>query len=236
MAILTKQSTDPVWLKNAFEDLGIKELSGRKHNARVVEMFHTSGFPSINDDETAWCAAAMGAWLIEGGYKASGSLMARSYSKYGKDYTSYKRLPRGTIVVFSRGGKNAPTGHVAICLEDNGTTITHIGGNQSNSVNISRTPKANLVAARWPNTASNSGTIQSIGGSTTALMASEGMDKASEAIAASPDVISETVGMAQPHVERLGEILQWAMYASISLGIGLAIYAAYRHYKNTVVA
>lgn len=85
MAILTKQTSDPQWLQNAFDDLGLKELPGKKHNARVVEMFHTAGYPSINDDETAWCAAAMNTWLIEADYKGSGSLMARSFSKYGKD-------------------------------------------------------------------------------------------------------------------------------------------------------
>lgn len=233
-AITYKLDSDPVWLKNAFDDLGIKELSGSKHNKRVLEMFQTAGHPEVKNDETAWCSAAMNTWFVEGGLKGTGSLMARSWRTWGKELPLNKKAPRGAVVVFWRGSKNAPTGHVALVLEDDGTYITHIGGNQSDSVNVSRTLKSKALAFRWPNTAGNSKTIQAIGGSSAALISSDGFNKASTTVSDNSDSISNALSVAQPYVEQLGTMLHWATYVSIALGIFLAGWAAYRHYKNNI--
>lgn len=143
--------SDPPWLKAAFKDLGLREIAGTKHNLRVVEMFRKAGHPSVSNDETAWCAAAMGCWLVEGGSKGSGSLMARSYLKYGRALDASKKLPRGAIAVWPRGAP--PSGHVNIVIGDDGTTLTCIGGNQSpapGTVSISKEKKSRLLGARWP--------------------------------------------------------------------------------------
>lgn len=141
---------DPPWLKRAFSDLGVADIAGPRHNARVLEMYRKAGHPEIHDDETAWCAAAVGCWLAESGLSNSGSLMARSYSNYGVKVNKQK-LPRGTIAVWPRGAP--PSGHVNIVLEDDGTYLTCIGGNQSpgtGTVSVSRERKAHLVSASWP--------------------------------------------------------------------------------------
>lgn len=144
--------TDPPHLKAAFADLGLSEIPGPKHSARVLELFKLAGHPEVKNDETAWCAAAVGGWLAESGYKPSGSLMARSYVKYGVACDLSKRVPRGAIMVWPRGAP--PSGHVNICLDDDGTFLTCIGGNQGNGngggVTISRERKANAIAARLP--------------------------------------------------------------------------------------
>ena len=54
------RASDPGWLKAAYKDLGLKEIRGKKDNPRVVEMFAESGHAWVRDDETAWCAAAVG--------------------------------------------------------------------------------------------------------------------------------------------------------------------------------
>lgn len=143
--------SDPPWLKAAFKDIGLREIAGAKHNLRVVEMFRKAGHPSVSNDETAWCAAAMGCWLVEGESKGSGSLMARSYLKYGRALDTSKKLPRGAIAVWPRG--EPPSGHVNIVIGDDGTTLTCIGGNQSpapGTVSISKEKKSRLLGARWP--------------------------------------------------------------------------------------
>ena len=142
---------DPPWLKAAFRDNGLREIKGAKHNPRVIEMFRKAGHSEVSDDETAWCAAAVGCWLNEAGMPNSGSLMARSYTKYGIALDTDAMLPRGAIVVWPRGAP--PSGHVNIVVEDNGNMLTCIGGNQSpapGAVSISRSSKAGVISARWP--------------------------------------------------------------------------------------
>lgn len=144
--------SDPPYLKAAFKDLGLSEVPGPKHSARVLELFKLSGHPGVKNDETAWCAAAIGGWLVEAGYKPSGSLMARSYAKYGVACDLAKIVPRGAIMVWPRGAP--PSGHVNICLDDDGEVLTCIGGNQGNGngggVTISRERKSKALAARLP--------------------------------------------------------------------------------------
>jgi uncharacterized protein (TIGR02594 family) len=148
----TVWSNDPEYLKRAFADLGLSEIQGSRHEPRVIKMYALSGNPGIKNDETAWCAAAVGAWLKEAGLPNTGSLMARSYARYGKDVAHLPRIPRGAICVWPRGAP--PSGHVNICLEDDGAYLTCIGGNQGNGagggVTISRERKSKLVAARLP--------------------------------------------------------------------------------------
>lgn len=151
--VKTVRRGDPEHLKRAFADLGLSEIQGSRHEPRVLQMYALSGNPGIKDDETAWCAAAVGAWLKEAGQPNSGSLMARSYTKYGRDVKALPRIPRGAICVWPRGAP--PSGHVNLCLDDDGTFLTCIGGNQGNGrgggVTINRARKSELLAARMPN-------------------------------------------------------------------------------------
>lgn len=142
--------SDPAYLKVAFGDLGLSEIAGPRHEPRVLEMFNHAGHREIHDDETAWCAAAVGAWLYESGFPNTGSLLAISYAKYGRAVDRNKPLPRGTIAVWHRTGGN----HVNIVIADDGTFVTCIGGNQENGrgggVTISRRRKADALAYRLP--------------------------------------------------------------------------------------
>lgn len=148
----TVLKNDFPYLKAAFADLGLSEIIGKKHEKRVLAMYADAGHSQIKDDETAWCAAAVGAWLKRGGEPNTKSLMARSYTKYGVACAANKRVPRGAIAVWPRG--KPPSGHVNIVLEDDGEFVTCIGGNQSNGagggVTISRERKSHAVAFRMP--------------------------------------------------------------------------------------
>lgn len=147
------RSNDPPYLRAAFSVLGLSEIAGARHEKKVLAMFAASGHPEITSDETPWCAAYVGWSLEEGGLEGTHSLMARSYTKYGKALDKNKIIPRGAIAVWPRAG--APgSGHVNFVLEDDGTYITCLGGNQSNrkggGVTISRYLKEDAVAFRMP--------------------------------------------------------------------------------------
>lgn len=140
---------DPTWLKAAFADLGVHEIPGPRHNARVLEMFKEAGHPEIHDDETAWCSAAANAWMEEGDYRGTRALNARSWLNWGVALDTHKRVPRGAVLVFQRGNSGT-LGHVCFCLSDDGDAFTAIGGNQGDAVSIMRHGKASLLGARWP--------------------------------------------------------------------------------------
>lgn len=149
-SVKTVWPTDPPYLQAAFSVLGLSEIEGSKHEKKVLEMYAASGHPEIHDDETPWCAAYIGWSLEHGGLRGTHSLMAGSYSSYGKPIDRTKTIPRGAIAVWTRVGG----GHVNFVLADDGTYVTCIGGNQSNGkgggVTISRRLKVEAVAYRLP--------------------------------------------------------------------------------------
>ena len=138
--------TEPLWLAAARKDVGLKEIVGSRHEPRIVAFFAKAGAPWVKDDETAWCAAFVGAKLAEAGVKGTGSLLARSYTGWGQ---ALKAPAPGAITVFKRAGSPV-LGHVAFFLRDLGAQVEVLGGNQSNSVSIARYSKTNLLAYRWP--------------------------------------------------------------------------------------
>jgi len=143
-------ASDPLWLKNFYADLGVREVAGPGSNPRIVEMYAKAGHPEIRDDAVAWCSAAMNAEMVDAGEEPTDSLMARSWLKWGIPLETKKKLPRGAVCVFSRGS-DPSQGHVACLVEDQGDALLVIGGNQANSISIIRMPRSRLLGARWSN-------------------------------------------------------------------------------------
>lgn len=127
---------------------GVEEIKGSKHEPLILQMFKDAGFAGIEDDETAWCAAGANAALFRTGYKTTGKLTARSFM--GDKTTELKTPYIGCIVVFWRGDKNGWQGHVAFWVNEDDKYIYCLGGNQSNSMRISKYPKTKLLGYREP--------------------------------------------------------------------------------------
>jgi uncharacterized protein (TIGR02594 family) len=144
--------TEPLWLQLARSDLGVSEVVGPKASLVIKGYFRDAGHPEIEDDATAWCAAASCSWLKRAGFPIpprATSLMAMSFESYGTPLDTFKP---GAICVFYRGAKREKTWqrHVAIGVRETKTHIVCIGGNQSDSVSEQKFPKKDLVAMRWP--------------------------------------------------------------------------------------
>jgi uncharacterized protein (TIGR02594 family) len=115
-------------------------------NPKVVAYFKDSGNAGVTTDATAWCAAFVGAMLKRAGMKGTGKLTARSYLEWGTPVDRKDARP-GDVVIFKRGNSSWQ-GHVAFFVKDNGSTITVLGGNQSNAVNRKAYPAAQLLGIR----------------------------------------------------------------------------------------
>jgi len=142
---------DARWLAEAWREFGEAERPGAAHNPRIVALFRDAGHSGVTTDETAWCAAYVGACLERSGIASTRSLLARSYLAWGKPMT---QLRMGAVAVFSRGS-DPSQGHVGFWLGEVDDDIVLLGGNQSNAVRVARYPKSRLLGVRWPGVAGN---------------------------------------------------------------------------------
>ena len=136
----------PAWLAAAWAEFGVREKPGFANADAVLGYFAEAGHPKIRDDATPWCAAFAGAMLKRAGLGASGSLMARSYLKWGSAIDT----PRlGAITVLTRG-KSASAGHVGFYLGHAETRVFLLGGNQSDAVTVEAFDVKRVLGYRWP--------------------------------------------------------------------------------------
>jgi uncharacterized protein (TIGR02594 family) len=228
---VTPLPNDPLWIKRAFSDLGLHEIAGRDANARIVEMYARAGHSEVKDDEVAWCSAAVNCWMIESSLNGTGSLAARSWLAWGRSVDITKKIPRGAVLIFRRGNSSWQ-GHVTLCLDDNNGILTVIGGNQSDSVSLARYSRVALMGARWPDTAGNSRTIQSLAGSGAAEMTEKAVGGAADHLADNADDIGAAIGQAQDAVQSYAMYLRIAQYALIALSLAALAYAGWRFYAR----
>ncbi len=130
----------------AMEDLGTWEWQDG-HNPKVVQYFSDVGHEWVQDDETAWCAAFVGAMLERSGVPSTRQLNARSYLNWGMAVPVSEMQP-GDIIVFERGGRDSWKGHVGFVVKDAGVFVECLGGNQANQVNIKRYSKKKILGVR----------------------------------------------------------------------------------------
>jgi uncharacterized protein (TIGR02594 family) len=137
---------EPRWLSVARGYIGQREIKGKKHNPLILKWWKDIKQQFV-DDETAWCSAFVGGVLKECGIKPANSGWARSYEKWG---LPLDRPQAGAIVTFSRNGG----GHVGFVVGQNEHSISVLGGNQRDAVNITKFAKNSkalkITSYRWP--------------------------------------------------------------------------------------
>lgn len=144
---------EPAWLTIARAQIGVREIIGRKHSPIIMGWVQELGAKvlgiPVNDDETAWCGTFM-AWVMKRAGLSMPAIAVRAAS-WGRAGAWGRELlaPRlGCILVFTRAGG----GHVGIYVGEDDTHFHVLGGNQGNSVSITRIAKNRLAdgGMRWP--------------------------------------------------------------------------------------
>ncbi len=139
---VTKGSS-PVEIAKRFEG-----LNEREHRSIISEFIEKSAGKKVDPAQTAWCAAFVNAVLGASGREGTGSLMARSFLKYGKETTE---PTEGDIVVLTRGDPNGPYGHVGFYAgRDENGNVKVLAGNQGNAVSTRSFPESQVLGFRKP--------------------------------------------------------------------------------------
>lgn len=141
----------PNVMREALKCHGIKELRGSKHSDEIMAMADYLG-GVLDDfytaDEIPWCGLFVGYALKKAGFeppKNYSVVRARDYSSWG---IPAPEPSFGDVMVFWRGKKQGRNGHVALYVSEDPHAYHVLGGNQNNSVNITRISKERLLAAR----------------------------------------------------------------------------------------
>lgn len=121
----------PRHLAVAQGELGVHEIRGARHEARVLQ-YHQATSLRARDDETSWCSSFVNWTMQQAGVRGTGSAAARSWLQWGRAVPRDAGHVRpGDVIVFPRGN-NPAQGHVAIVAEVlDGGRVKVIGGNQS---------------------------------------------------------------------------------------------------------
>ncbi|GAB3998151.1 hypothetical protein GCM10028807_45070 [Spirosoma daeguense] len=138
----------PDWVRIAFQEVGVSEIVGKKHDSQVME-YHHAGYASAETDEVPWCASFVNWVLGKAGLPLSATGIAATRSSSFDDYgqqTSKNKPVFGCIARFKRKGG----GHVGFVVGKIGKSLAILGGNQSNQVSVTAKSMNQLVACRWP--------------------------------------------------------------------------------------
>jgi len=126
---------------------GLREIKGEEDNPKIVQFFEESGHAWVKDDETAWCAAAVGAVLKRAGLVGTGKLNARSYLDWGEK-VPLAEARKGDIVVYWRGDPKGWQGHVGFYVSHGDGAIMTLGGNQGDAISIAPYKLSRLLSVR----------------------------------------------------------------------------------------
>lgn len=153
--------------------VGETEIHGAQDNPKIVAMFKKSGAAWVDDDETPWCAAFVGAVLNDAGIKGTNKLNARSYLDWG---VVVDQPQSGDVVVFWRGNREGWQGHVAFYVRtDPNGDIVVLGGNQGDAVSVKPYSKSRLLGYRRPINAQRAAIPVTTKGTALALAAGSGI-------------------------------------------------------------
>lgn len=133
--------------------VGIKEVGGQVSNPMILAMLTLDNrWP--DDDSVPWCSAFINwiCWFAR--LPRSKNLRARSWLEVGKGISLDQAEP-GDIIVLKRGKGEQPgpdvlkaPGHVGFYAGRFGDFIEVLGGNQSDTVKVSRYPEKRLLGVR----------------------------------------------------------------------------------------
>ena len=133
----------PKVIAEAMALYGVTEIVGPKHNPTIMDWAKQLNLAkTYNADEIPWCGLFVAIVVKRANFTpVDAPLWARNWSKFG---TAQKEAKLGDILVFSRG----TGGHVGFYVGEDKEAYHVLGGNQSNTVNVTRILKGRLLSIR----------------------------------------------------------------------------------------
>lgn len=136
------------WVTEARRLLGTKETLGKASNPVIMDWAKDLDI-AYSGDDVAWCGLFV-AHCMKVGAPLDPQNFNRLSSRAWGDYGRAVQPCYGAIVTFWRGSRDGWTGHVGILIGEDATAWQIIGGNQSDSVSITRMAKDRALAFRFP--------------------------------------------------------------------------------------
>lgn len=138
------KSASPVVIAKAVELIGTREIVGSKHNPKIMSWAKELGLEKTYvNDEIPWCGLFVGVVVKRAGFSVvKDPLWARNWDKFGTDQ---KLAMFGDILTFTRPGGG---GHVGFYVGEDKDCYHILGGNQSDSVNVTRILKSRCAKIR----------------------------------------------------------------------------------------
>lgn len=141
----------PKMLMAALAEYGTKEIIGSGSNTKIVGWAREVGGAVARDyrtDSIPWCGLFMAVIAKRAGKDIPASpLWALNWAKFG---TKMPVPMLGDVLVFKRTTSTGIAGHVGIYVGEDTQAYHVLGGNQGDSVNISRVAKSRLYSANRP--------------------------------------------------------------------------------------
>lgn len=140
------RETGPVILREALKLYGVKETEGPVSTPEIISWAQEIGFKLLGimykDDSVAWCGLFMAVCVKRANHTLpSIPVRASSWAEWGH-YSDTPML--GDVLVFTRQGG----GHVGLYVGEDEEAYHVLGGNQKDSVCITRISKHRLSTSR----------------------------------------------------------------------------------------
>lgn len=137
----------PPWMPIAEKLIGIKEVPGPKNNDKIMEWAKIVGGDvekQYTADSIPWCGLFVAYCLAQSGIEpVKAPLWALNWSKYGQKLST---PVFGAVFSMHRKGG----GHTGFIVSQDSKYWHILGGNQSDSVNVTRIAKANKCYFNFP--------------------------------------------------------------------------------------
>jgi uncharacterized protein (TIGR02594 family) len=134
------------WLTIARALIGTRETAGPGNNPAIMAWAKQLG-PRLGapyaGDATPWCGLFVAHCMADAGLPLPAiPVRALAWSAWGQAVTPCV----GAVLVFKR----PEGGHVGLYVGEDDEAFNVLGGNQGDTVSVSRIEKGRMVAARWP--------------------------------------------------------------------------------------
>jgi len=127
--------------------IGIKERAGTKHHPLIQWWLSLCKYGIDAADEIPWCSAFVNGIAWELDISRTDSAAARSWLRVGTPVALSDAIVGFDVVVLER--KGSPTaGHVGFFAGRSESTVSLLGGNQMNEVNVSTFDKSRVIGVR----------------------------------------------------------------------------------------